>query len=64
MRTYHKICNHFWKPEDYRRVSLPNFKGNNSGLLFWGPRGCGKSQILTYATAWAHENNWLVLTVP
>ena len=47
-----------------RRVSLPRFKGDNTGLLLWGPRGCGKSQILTYATAWAHENRWLVLTVP
>lgn len=52
---YHKICYHHWRPEDIRRVSLPRFKGVNTGLLLWGPRGCGKSQILTYVTAWAHE---------
>jgi len=39
-----------------RRISFENFKGNNTGVLFWGPRGVGKSQILSYATAWAHEN--------
>lgn len=62
--TYHKICNHLWRPEDIRRVSLPKFKGVNSGVLLWGNRGVGKSCILSYATAWAHENNWVVVTVP
>jgi hypothetical protein len=47
-----------------RRVTLNRFKGANSGVLFWGPRGCGKSQILTYASAWAHENNWVVVAIP
>lgn len=61
---YHKICYHNWRPEDIRRVSLDRFKGVNSGCLLWGPRGSGKSQILTYATAWAHENSWMVVTVP
>lgn len=53
-----------WRPEDIRRVSLNRFKGANSGCLFWGSRGVGKSQILTYATAWAHENKWMVVTIP
>ena len=39
------------------------FKGFNSGGLLWGERGCGKSQILAYLTAWAHENEWVNLTV-
>jgi hypothetical protein len=47
-----------------RRVSLPRFKGANSGLLLWGPRGTGKSQILSYVSAWAHENRWAVVNVP
>jgi hypothetical protein len=61
---YHKVCHGLWRPEDSRRVSLPNFKGANSGLLLWGNRGVGKSQILTYVTAWAHENKWAVLAIP
>ena len=64
MSAYHKICYGLWRPEDQRKVSLPRFKGANSSLLFYGKRGCGKSQILAYVTAWAHENRWLVLTVP
>lgn len=47
-----------------RRVSLPRFKGANSGLLLWGNRGVGKSQILTYVSAWAHENRWAVVNIP
>lgn len=47
-----------------RRVSLPRFKGTNTGGLLWGPRGCGKSQILSYVTAWAHENRWMVVAIP
>lgn len=61
---YHKICTGLWRPEDMRRVSLPRFKGGNSGLLLWGDRGAGKSQILTYVSAWAHENRWAVINVP
>ncbi len=56
LSAYHKVCNGLWRPEDIRRVSLPRFKGANSGLLLWGPRGVGKSQILSYVSAWAHEN--------
>ena len=63
MQGYHKFCYHHWRPKDVRRVSLENFKGNNTGALFWGERGCGKSQILTYATAWAHEQNWMNVSI-
>ena len=40
---YHKFCYHHWRPEDIRSVSLNRFKGNNTGCLLWGDRGCGKS---------------------
>ena len=65
MRGYHKKCYHHWRPEDLRRVGLDSgmFKGFNTGGLLWGERGCGKSQILAYLTAWAHENEWVNLTV-
>ena len=45
-------------------MSFPRFKGSNSGLLLWGETGSGKSQIMSYVTAWAHENNWMVMPVP
>ena len=61
---YHKLCYGLWRPEDIRRVSLPQFKGANSGLLLWGNRGVGKSQILSYVSAWAHENKWAVINIP
>ena len=64
MSAYHKICYGLWRPEDMRRVSLPHFKGPNSGLLLWGNRGVGKSQILSYVSAWAHENKWAVINIP
>lgn len=61
---YHKICTGLWRPEDIRRVSIPRFKGANSGLMLWGNRGAGKSQILSYVSAWAHENKWAVINIP
>lgn len=63
---YHKKCNHHWRPSDIRRVGLAQgaFKGFNTGGLLWGEKGCGKSQILAYLTAWAHENNWINISVP
>jgi len=64
LQGYHKFCAHHWRPEDTRRVSLNRFKGNNTGLMFWGERGCGKSQILAYVNAWAHENSWFNLSIP
>lgn len=64
LSAYHKVCYGLWRPEDIRRVSLPRFKGANSGLLLWGNRGCGKSQILAYVSAWAHENKWAVVNIP
>jgi len=65
LRGYHKRCHHHWRPEDIRRVGLGkgSFKGFNTGGLLWGERGCGKSQILAYLTAWAHENSWINVTV-
>lgn len=63
LQGYHKFCYHHWRPEDIRNVSFPRFKGNNTGILLWGERGCGKSQILSYTTAWAHENNWMNVTI-
>jgi hypothetical protein len=65
MKGYHKFCYHHWRPEDNRMVSLhERFKGNNTGMLLWGEHGCGKSQVLSYVVAWAHENNWINVTVP
>ena len=66
LRGYHKKCYHHWRPEDMRRVALQQgaFKGFNTGGLLWGETGCGKSQILAYLTAWAHENSWINITVP
>ena len=63
LQGYHKFCYHHWRPADVRRVGLDNFKGNNTGCLFWGERGIGKSQLLTYMTAWAHEENWINVSI-
>lgn len=65
LEGYHKKCYHHWRPEDLRRVGLQKglFKGFNTGGLLWGERGCGKSQILAYLTAWAHENSWVNMTI-
>jgi len=63
LQGYQKVCNHHWKPIDARRVTVDGFKGTNTGCLFWGDRGVGKSQILTYLTAWAHEVNWVSLAI-
>lgn len=64
---YQRRCSHHWRPEDMRRVGLGQgaFKGFNTGGLIWGERGTGKSAILSYITAWAHEqNNWINFTIP
>jgi hypothetical protein len=63
LQGYHKFCHHHWRPQEVRSASFPRFKGNNTGMLFWGERGTGKSQILSYMTAWAHENNWINMTI-
>lgn len=65
LRGYHKRCYHHWRPEDIRRVGLGKgaFKGFNTGGLLWGERGCGKSQILAYLSAWAHDNEWINVSV-
>ena len=66
LRGYHKKCHHHWRPEDIRRVGLGTgaFKGFNTGGLLWGESGSGKSQILAYLAAWAHENSWINITIP
>ena len=66
MAQYHKRCYHHWRPEDVRRVGVAKgaFKGFNTGGLLWGEKGCGKSQILAYLTAWAHENAWVNVSLP
>jgi hypothetical protein len=63
MQGYHKFCKHHWRPDEIRRSSFPKFKGNNTGALLWGERGCGKSQVLAYTTAWAHEKSWINFTI-
>ena len=63
MQGYHKFCNHHWRPSEIRSTSFHQFKGNNTGCLLWGERGCGKSQILTYVTAWAHESDLINFTI-
>ena len=63
MQGYHKFCNHHWRPMDIRRVTNEGYKGANTGVLFHGEQGCGKSQILSYLTAWAHESNWMSVAI-
>ena len=63
LQGYHKWCYHHWRPTDIKRVSIDNFKGNNTGILFWGERGIGKSQMLTYCTAWAAEESWFNVSI-
>lgn len=63
MQGYHKFCNHLWRPYEIRSASNFRFKGNNTGALLWGERGTGKSQILAYVAAWAHENQWINFTI-
>ena len=43
---------------------MKGFKGFNSGCFLTGWQGAGKSGVLTYVTAWAHENEWVVISVP
>jgi len=63
LTAFYEICKYQWRPPDVRN-SFPNhFKGFNSGLIFNGPSGVGKSQILAYLHLWAKENNWVVLSV-
>jgi len=47
-----------------RENSLQSFKGFNTGCYVWGKQGSGKSGTLAYVTAWAHENNWVVINIP
>ena len=62
---HHKFCFHNWRPKEMRDYApAERFKGFNTGALLYGLRGAGKSGVLYYLTAWAHENEWFVLTVP
>ena len=63
LQGYHKTCYHHWRPKDVRRVTNTGFKGAFTGALLWGEQGCGKSQILSYLTAWAHESNWCSVAI-
>lgn len=63
LQGYHKFCNHHWRPKDIRRVTNDGYKGGNSGVFLHGPPGSGKSQILSYLTAWAHESNWMSVAI-
>jgi len=47
-----------------REYSLQSFKGFNTGCLLWGKSGSGKSGTLSYVIAWAHENEWAVISIP
>jgi hypothetical protein len=64
LQGYQKYCQHFWRPEEARSYSMDGFRGFNSGAFITGKGGCGKSGILTYVVAWAHENKWVVISVP
>lgn len=67
LRGYHKNCYHHWRPDDIRRVGLGkgSFKGSiNTGGLLWGEKGCGKSGVLAYLNHWAHDNEWINISVP
>lgn len=64
LQGHQKYCYHFWRPEDMREYALQGFKGFNTGCFLWGQAGSGKSGTLAYVTAWAHENNWVVVSIP
>lgn len=64
LQGYQKYCNHFWRPEEARTYTMDGFRGFNSGCFITGKAGSGKSGILTYVVAWAHENKWVVINVP
>lgn len=64
LQQYHKYCYHFWRPEESRAYTITGFKGFNSGCFLTGRGGCGKSGVLTYVVAWAHENEWVVVAIP
>lgn len=63
LQGYQKTCYHHWRPIEIRRIANEGFKGAFSGALLWGESGCGKSQILSYLTAWAHESNWCSVAI-
>lgn len=43
LQGYQKFCYHHWRPKGIREVTNDGYKGGNTGVLFYGERGCGKS---------------------
>ena len=52
------------KPKTIAKYTNENFKGTNSNIVFYGTKGIGKSMILNYAAAWAHETGWISFILP
>ena len=46
---------------NYARLAGESRSGR---LVCHGPRGIGKSILLTQAMAWAHQRGWVVITIP
>ena len=63
LQRYQKFCYGHWRPDEVRKITNKGFKGAFSGALLWGEQGCGKSQILSYLTAWAHDSEWCSLAI-
>lgn len=51
-------------PTALNQYFYKGFLGLNSGAMLYGDRGSGKSGVLTYVTAWAWKNNWIVVKIP
>lgn len=47
-----------------RDYTVKGFKGFNSNFFLHGDKGAGKSGVHAYVTAWAHENKWVVVSIP
>ena len=63
MRDWQPISQYLWRPQAMLNNGFKKYKGFNTGALLYGERGVGKSQILAFATLWAHENNWFTIPV-
>lgn len=65
LKNYGAIEKLFKLPKEFWQMGLKGFRSFNSNILLTGPRGAGKSQILTGLAIWAHnEGNWVVVRVP
>jgi len=60
---YKNVFQAQWRPDEIRS-RLNKYRGINSGALLHGPRGSGKSQILSYVSLWAKQNGWIVMDIP